>query len=223
MSARTENKRFGNTFCSGSLTKRESAKFVPQFSKCQSHVLTPQWNLKLKHKAVVKSCNEADALERPKRVDYIFKKRRESVSEVIAELVAKDGFSFNQIARGERTGRAFKSDSIDIPKNHQNVPDALWNNAVDFGEHCQWDPNSKGKGCSFLYQFWWINVSVKPSLFELEFTWVKKLPISWRQGCCWYYNRSCKCDDEIWKIFKSFMWHVWLMRFTCTFVTFFIK
>ena len=66
-------------------------------------------HLKLKHKILVKSCNEAETPSKPKtsRIDSFFKKEKESISEVIAPLVAKDGFSFSQIAKSELTRRTF--------------------------------------------------------------------------------------------------------------------
>jgi len=54
----------------------------------------------LKHKFLVKSCNAAETPSKSKtsRIGSFFKKEKESLSEVIAQLVAKHGFSFNQIA-----------------------------------------------------------------------------------------------------------------------------
>ena len=80
-------------------------------------------HLKLKHKILVKSCNEAETPSKSKtaRIDSFFKKEKESLSEVIAQLVAKDGFSFSQIAKSELTRRAFKSDGFDIPISRQGV------------------------------------------------------------------------------------------------------
>ena len=57
-------------------------------------------HLKLKPKILVKSCNEAETPSKSKtsRIDSFVKKEKESLSEIIAQLVAKDGFSFSQIA-----------------------------------------------------------------------------------------------------------------------------
>ena len=80
--------------------------------------------MKIKHKIPVKSCNIAETPSKSKtsRIDSFFKKKKESLSEVIAQLVAKDGFSFHQIARSELTRRAFKSDGgFDIPVSRQGV------------------------------------------------------------------------------------------------------
>ena len=54
-------------------------------------------HLNLKHKILVKSCNEAETpiMSKTSRIDPFFKKEKESLSEVIAQLVAKDGFSFS--------------------------------------------------------------------------------------------------------------------------------
>ena len=72
---------------------------------------------------LVISCNEAETPSNSKisPIDSFFKKEKESVSEVIAQLVAKDGFSFHQIARSPLTRRAFKSDGFDIPVSRQGV------------------------------------------------------------------------------------------------------
>ena len=61
-------------------------------------------HLKLKHKIIVKSCNKADTPNKSKtsRIDCFFKKEKESLSEVIAQLVAKDCFSCNQIAKSRQ-------------------------------------------------------------------------------------------------------------------------
>ena len=74
-------------------------------------------------KILVKSCNEAETPSKSKtsRIDSFFNKEKESLSEVIAQLVAKDGFSFHQIARSELTRRAFKSDGCDILVSLQGV------------------------------------------------------------------------------------------------------
>ena len=53
--------------------------------------------------------------------ELIPKTEKESLSEVIAQLVPKDGFSFSQIAKSELTRRAFKSDGFDIPISCQGV------------------------------------------------------------------------------------------------------
>ena len=72
---------------------------------------------------LVKSCNEAETPIKSKtsQIDSFFKKEKESLSEVIAQLVAKDGFSFSQIAKSELTRRAFKSYGFDIPISRQSV------------------------------------------------------------------------------------------------------
>ena len=41
-------------------------------------------------------------------MDSLFMKKTECLCEVIADLVAKDGFSFNQIAKSELTKKAFR-------------------------------------------------------------------------------------------------------------------
>ena len=80
-------------------------------------------HLKLKQKILVKSCNEAEIPIKSKtsQIDSFFKKEKESLSEVIAQLVAEDGFSFSQIAKSELTRRAFKSDGNDFPISGQGV------------------------------------------------------------------------------------------------------
>ena len=108
----SNRKSFGNISCSAGLERRKSANIAPQFSKFQV-----KYKKMMNHKILVKSCNEAETPSNSKisPIDSFFKKEKESVSEVIAQLVAKDGFSFHQIARSPLTRRAFKSDGFDIP------------------------------------------------------------------------------------------------------------
>ena len=80
-------------------------------------------SFEIKIQILVKSCNEAETPSKSKTslIDSFFKRKKESLSEVIAQSVAKDGFSFNQIARSELTRRAFKSNDFDVPVSRQGV------------------------------------------------------------------------------------------------------
>ena len=80
-------------------------------------------HLKLKQKILVKPCNKAEASDKPRfsQIDSFCKKKQQSISEIIAELVAKDGFSFNQPAKSELTITAFTPVGFDIQESLQGA------------------------------------------------------------------------------------------------------
>ena len=81
-------------------------------------------------------------------------RRKRNRSEVIAQLVAKGGFSFSQIARNELTRRAFKSDGFDIPVSRQGVRNQFMREYKLTLESIANDiPAAKEKGARFSISF----------------------------------------------------------------------
>ena len=80
-------------------------------------------HLKSKHKIEVKSCLDIEDRPKPKirKIDSFFKSKKPSLEEILSQLTAVDGLTFNQIARSERLHRAFKADGYVLPKSHQHV------------------------------------------------------------------------------------------------------
>ena len=59
------------------------------------------------------------------KVDSFFKSEKQSLGELVSELTAIDGVTFNQIATSERLRRAFKAHGYDLPRSHKKVRDLL--------------------------------------------------------------------------------------------------
>ena len=76
--------------------------------------------LKSQHKVAVKSSRvEVAKIDEPKlkmqKVDSFFKSEKQSLGELVSQLTAIDGFTFNQIATSERLRRTFNADGYDLP------------------------------------------------------------------------------------------------------------
>ena len=54
-----------------------------------------------------------------------FKSEKQSLGELVSQLTAIDGFTFNQIATSKRLRRAFKAVGYDLPISHKKVRDLL--------------------------------------------------------------------------------------------------
>ena len=87
-------------------------------------------HLKLQHKIAIKlnrikvaKIDEAKLKNR--KVDYLFESKKQSLGELVSQLTAIDGLTFNQIATSERLRRAFKADEYDLPRSHKKVRDLL--------------------------------------------------------------------------------------------------
>ena len=80
-------------------------------------------HLKSKHKIEVKSCLDIEDRPKPqiRKIDSFLKSKKPSLEEILSQLTAVDGLTFNQIARSERLHQAFKADGYVLPKTHQHV------------------------------------------------------------------------------------------------------
>ncbi len=85
----------------------------------------PIIHLKSKHQIEVKSCLEPASNDEPKvkvrKIDSFFKSDKQTLGEILCQLTAVDGLTFNQIATSVSLRRAFKSDGYDLPKSHKHV------------------------------------------------------------------------------------------------------
>ena len=59
------------------------------------------------------------------KVDSLFKSEEQSLGELVSQLTAIDGLTFNQIATSERLRRAFKADGYDLPRLHKKIRDLV--------------------------------------------------------------------------------------------------
>ena len=83
-------------------------------------------HLKSQHKIAVKSTRvEVAKIDESKlkmrKVDSFFKSEKQSLGELVSQLTAIDGLTFNQIATSERLRRAFKADGYDLPRSHKKI------------------------------------------------------------------------------------------------------
>ena len=83
-------------------------------------------HLKSQHKIAVKSSRvEVAKTDEPKfkiqKVDSFFKSENQSLGELVSQLTAIDGLTFNHIATSKRLRRAFKADGYDLPGSHKKV------------------------------------------------------------------------------------------------------
>ena len=93
-------------------------------------------HLKSQHKIAVKSSRvEVAKIDEPKlkmrKVDSFFKSKKQSLGELVSQLTAIDGLTFNQIATSERLSRAFKAEGYDLPRSHKKVRDLLMKQRED--------------------------------------------------------------------------------------------
>ena len=65
------------------------------------------------------------------KVDFVFKSKKQSLGELVSQLTAIDGLTFNQIVTSERLCRAFKADGYDLPRSHEKVRDLLMKQRED--------------------------------------------------------------------------------------------
>lgn len=89
-------------------------------------------HLKFVHKIAVKSCmieSETSKKDQTKmkvrKIGSFFKSKKPSLDELLSQLTAVDGLTFNQIAKSERIHRAFKADGYDLPRSHKQVRDLV--------------------------------------------------------------------------------------------------
>ena len=100
---------------------------------CDKGLIT---HLKPQHKIAVKSSRvEVAKIDEPKfkmrKVDSFSKSEKQSFGELVSQLTAIDGFTFNQIATSERLPRTFKADEYDLPRSHKKVRDLLMKQRED--------------------------------------------------------------------------------------------
>ena len=93
-------------------------------------------HLKSQHKVAVKSSRvEVAKINEPKfiiqKVNSFFKSEKESLGELVSQLAAIDGLTFNQIATSERLRLAFKADGYDLPGSHKKVQNLLMKQRED--------------------------------------------------------------------------------------------
>ena len=93
-------------------------------------------HLKSQHKIAVKSSRVKVAkIDGPKlkmrKVDSFFKSEKQSLGELVSQLTAIDGLTFNQIATSERLRRALKANRYDLPRSHKKVLDLLMKQRED--------------------------------------------------------------------------------------------
>ena len=87
-------------------------------------------HLKSQHIIAVKSSRvEVAKIDEPKlkirKIDSFFKSKKQSLGELVSQLTAIDGLTFNQTATSERLRRAFKADGYDLPRSHKKVRDLV--------------------------------------------------------------------------------------------------
>lgn len=85
-------------------------------------------HLRSVHKIVVKSCmpqSDPSKKDQPKmkigKIDSFYKTHKPPLDQLLSQLTAVDGLTFNQIAQSERIRRAFKADGYDLPRSHKRV------------------------------------------------------------------------------------------------------
>ena len=93
-------------------------------------------HLKSQHEIAVKSSRvEVAKIDEPKlkirKIDSFFKSEKQSLGELVSQLTAIDGLTFNQIATSERLSRAFKADGYDLPRSHKKVRDLVMKQKED--------------------------------------------------------------------------------------------
>ena len=94
-------------------------------------------HLKSQQKIVVKSSQveEVAKTDEPKlkirKIDSFFKSEKQSLGELVSQLTAIDGLTFNQIATSERLRRAFNADGYDLPRSHKKVRDLVMKQQED--------------------------------------------------------------------------------------------
>ena len=93
-------------------------------------------HLKSQHKIAVKSSRvEVAKIDEPKfkmrKVNSFFKSEKQSLGELVGQLTAIDGLTFNQIATSKRLRQAFKADGYDLPRSHKKVLDLVMKQRKD--------------------------------------------------------------------------------------------
>lgn len=101
-------------------------------------------HLKSKHKISVKSSVMETSKEAPpkckvRKIDSFFRpdQRRRDLDELLSQLTAVDGLTFNQIATSERLRRAFKADGYDLPRCHKQVRNLIIQHKEKIVKHVQ--------------------------------------------------------------------------------------
>ena len=104
-------------------------------------------HLKSQHKIAVKSSRvEVAKIDKPKfkmqKIDCFFKSEKQSLGELVSQLTAIDGLTFNQIATSKRLRRAFKADGYDLPRSHKKVRDLVMKQREDIIKTIQGELNA---------------------------------------------------------------------------------
>ena len=60
-----------------------------------------------------------------RKVDSFFKSEKQSLGELVSQLTAINGLTFNQVATSERLRPVFKADGYDLPRSHKKVQDSV--------------------------------------------------------------------------------------------------
>ena len=87
-------------------------------------------HLRSQHKTAEKSSLlEVAKIDEPKfkmrKVDFFFKSKKQSLGQLLIQLTAVDGLTFNQIATSKRLRRAFKADGYDLARSRKKIRDLV--------------------------------------------------------------------------------------------------